>query len=366
MANATQETKGNDKPQAHPAGALGGAEDVVKHIPLSDIFVDYDWNARSRANVESETSEAKDAGAVIGAGLKGLIASVTTDGQRDPVVLRPVGPDFYRKGVKQPYALVEGFRRFTAIEGAGKDPAIVKEAGEAKRSVVPNTPNGTIRAFVIPMTEVEAQKRNLVENTDRENMTTPDIMFGVARLVKSGMSQAAAARELGMAQGYVNKLFRIFQGVPKNILEHWRLGGDFQGHKAGKRATTNDLEEISRIEPDRQAAYYVQVIEDKAGGGEGEDGADTQWLDAAKKRASELAVILAKLVKVDFVGEVGDVDWLEVLPILVGKKGKLAERFKAKHRRAVAEAARKAYAAEKERVDEPEGEGDDGEDDGEE
>lgn len=341
----------------------------VKHIPLNEILVDADWNARSLANVMAESSESVSDKE--GTGLVGLKAGITNDGQDDPIVVRPTTLPFYKKTDK-PYALVAGFRRFEAIRQLNADTDGVKRREQELKSavstnseapfhggrVVPNTGNGTILAFVKNLSEVEARALNIRENTNRNDLSTQDLMWGIHELAnKHKMSQVAIGFSLGRAQGYVGKLLRISTVNPK-VLEHWRHGGTFEhdGKKIAsvKSATTNDMRDLSDLrqgegesaKPDfeRQAFEYMKVLESKAPSGTngGSDPAK-QWLESAKKKAANVGTMLGNLQRDKFL-KVGNTPWVDGLAHLV-QVGKRVEEGKLnrKQENQIAAAAEKAF-----------------------
>jgi hypothetical protein len=325
------------------------AEDEIKHIPLSDIFVDTDWNTRSVANVMSETSETGTEGE--GLGIVGLMNDITNDGQDTPVVVRRTDTaGFYRK-TNKPYALVAGFRRYEAVRRLNDDADLVKRRAEEKKGVVPNTANGTIRANVRALSEPEARGLNVRENTLRDDLTTPDLMKAIVELSqKHGWTQNQIGLTVGKVQGYVGKLLRI-ASVDPDILTHWRVGGEFKGVKSTVRVTTNDLDDISKLDRKEQANEYMRVIQAKGGGVDGK-GKDKLWLESAKKQADKIGTLLGELQRVKFLKVTPNVPWIDQLSLLV-KVGK-GKEMKAREERKLADVAEKAFQAALNREDAPE------------
>lgn len=324
-------------------------EDDIKHVPLSDIYVDEEWNNRSIQRTLSVTSlRPEDEGT----GLDGLKVGIFHDGQDEPVILRSTkssptaGGGFYKKDLKQPYALVAGFRRFTAISKLNEDANLVKLRADEKKSVVPNTMNGTIRAIVRNLTELEAIKLNLRENTQRDDMTPQDLVHGAFRLkFLHQMESIAIANTLGKHPTYINQLLRI-AGLPKEILDHWRNGGEFRGVKSTKAVTVKDLDNLAKDikEKEGQIAFYLNLLKEKA-----EDGSEgNQQYKAAKKRGIRIATMLGVLARKAysetenkaFVTVNANVAWVDMVEQLIGKT-----KLDARQRRRIADAMEGAYAS---------------------
>jgi ParB/RepB/Spo0J family partition protein len=327
-------------------------EDDIKHIPLSDIYVDEEWNNRSIQRTLSVTSlRPEDEGT----GLDGLKVGIFHDGQDEPVILRSTKTGFYKKDLKQPYALVAGFRRFTAISKLNEDANLVKLRADEKKSVVPNTMNGTIRAIVRNLTELEAIKLNLRENTQRDDMTPQDLVHGAFRLkFLHQMESIAIANTLGKHPTYINQLLRI-AGLPKEILDHWRNGGEFRGVKSTKAVTVRDLDNLAKDikEKEGQIAFYLNLLKEKA-----EDGSEgNQQYKAAKKRGIRIATMLGVLARKAysetenkaFVTVNANVAWVDMVEHLIGKT-----KLDARQRRRIADAMEGAYASALENAQEEE------------
>ena len=323
------------------------SEDEIRHIPLGDIMADYDWNSRSKANVESTqtaTSESQE-----GTGLSGLIAGIVHDGQDDPVIVRRVEnhKTLGGKSTDRPFELLAGFRRYEAFTRLNADVAIHKyKKDEGKAQWVPNTANGTIRAVVKECTPAQARSVNMRENTNRSDLTTPDLVFGVRELLFTHkMSGVQVATELGISQSYTVKLGKI-AGVNRKILEHWRIGGEFEGIPSAKALTVDQMAEISILDPSRQIdAYKVMIV------GRNEKKDDNQRIEACAKRAATLANMLGKLAKLGFLNLAKNADWNDPdVVALFTKHGKagLNKRQSTKCMKSAADAYVTAFEAEEE------------------
>jgi ParB-like chromosome segregation protein Spo0J len=329
--------------------SLLSIEDEVKHVPLTDIFVDPDWNNRSLANTLAESTASRED--VEGTGIQGLAMGIFQDGQDEPIILRGTA-GLYKK-TNKPYALVAGFRRYEAINRLNADAHLVKLRSDEKKSVVPNSANGTIRAVVRNLSELEAIKLNLRENTQRNDMSTPDLVNGARKLkFLHQMDSVAIANTLGKSKQYVDLLLRVATLQPV-ILDHWRNGGDLTNHKgekiqSGVEATVKDLDGVSKLDKDRQLEAYCTILADESRAGSGAP--EKQPYKAAKKKIAGVATLLGTLAR-QIYGESGKaaflklsdkVAFIDVVEVLVKppKKG-----FVARQVRGLADAAEAAFQA---------------------
>ena len=318
-------------------------EDDVKHIPLGDIFVDPDWNNRSINRTMSATSlHVEDEGT----GIEGLKTGIFNDGQDEPVVLRETKDSFYKKNLKQRYALVAGFRRFEAIRQLNDNENLVKERDKLKMNVVPNTANGTIRAFVRNLSELEAIKLNLRENTQRDNLPTPDLVHGAWKLKHfHQMEPAAIANTLGKHTTYVILLLQVGT-LPKEVLDHWRNGGEFRGVKSERPVTVKELQgiakDIKESEKEARCIAYANLLKERS-----EDAAEgNQQYKAAKRRGIKFAGLIGRLARKEYGPEENKqfmnisttVAWADVIEHVIGKT-----KLDARQRRRIADACEGAY-----------------------
>ena len=334
------------------------AEDEIKHVPLTSIYYDADWNARSSANVQAEgdvvtkDSEGND---IVSAGLAGFAEGIATDGQNTPVELREIPKEMAKKAGNAKYHLVAGARRFFAIVRLNADADRVKKCVAEGRSVVPNTGNGTIRAVIRPMNESDAIARNIAENSDRLQLDTPDLAVGVHRLDQLKMPQAVIATRLGISQSYVSTLARITKDLQPVIFAHWRNGGEFQGQNIGSnRVRFDGINEISRLEKDRQIDAYLYEL-----GVKRDEAATKKPVLAAKKQAARIGKMLAILQKEGAL-EITEKPWVECIEHVI-KLNKSTKKARVKQQ--IADALDKAFAEELAKDDTKKGEEDDGGDD---
>lgn len=346
-------------------------EDEIKHVPLADIYVDWAWNSRSFANVISDHSE-NDSDAE---GITGLTRGIFLDGQDEAIVLRPTsGEGFYKKGVKQPYALVAGFRRFEAVRRLNspkvktdKDPGevsedffkLIEERKATKKSLVPNTADGTIRAVVRTLAESEARMLNLRENTNRDSLTAPDLMMACKVLKeKHDLTDTQIAEHLGKSQGHISMLGRVAK-CDGEILNHWRNGGEFHGLPANLRATVRELDDISKLEgKEAQTKEYVKILQAKIPAGDDRD--NNAWVKSAKNKAAKIGALLGTLEKAAVLKVNPKVAsaWHEFIDLIV-KNGK--KELSARQAKSVGKAAEEEYLKALNAVEEEEDE-DEGDD----
>lgn len=244
---------------------------MVQEIEHSRIFADRAWNSRSE--VEGDTSD--DDGKTGNKGWAGLVCSLATSPQRDPVVLRP-NPKFDPAKKGEPFReflLVSGFQRHdaTLYIGTGgvteilRDPKQGGLTDEQILALKTNTPK--LRAFVKEMTEAEARAENLAENMQRNSLSGPDIAFGVMRLRKADptLTDVQVAIILNQNQGYVSRLKRVADGtagvtIPAGkldkgskettLLEAWR--------SAPHKLSTTDMMTIANEEdPEKKILSYL-------------------------------------------------------------------------------------------------------------
>ena len=299
----------------HPPATVYSENDI-KAVKLDDIFADYDWNSRSKANVESQVTASSESNE--GTGLMGLVAGILRDGQDEPVVIRPIegGKSLGGKSTSKPFELVAGFRRFEAFTRIQNDKTLRDARGSDP--LVKNVPNGAIRAVVKSLTVAQARSLNLRENTNRSDMTTPDLVFGVRDMsFNHKIASADIAADLGISNSYCTKLVKIAT-IQRKILEHWRLGGEFEGVPSAKAVTVEDMTELANVTADRQIEKYKELIV-----GRGAPKEDNQRIEACKKRAENLGSVLGKLARAGFLTIAKSADWTDPAVVeLFTKHGK--------------------------------------------
>ncbi len=180
----------------------------IKEIALSDILADFQWNSRGqkwRQVGQPGQPTPKDNVADEGHSILDLMNSLAERGQDDPIVLRPnVKPDGSPgKGGK--FLIVCGFRRFEATK---------------RNAEKLDTKHPTIRAVIrTDLNEATARSLNMRENTARDNLSGPDLAWGIYTMhvenKKAGIPDSAKsiAEDIGKNQAWVNQLLTIMKNA---------------------------------------------------------------------------------------------------------------------------------------------------------
>lgn len=164
-------------------------EEVVRSIKLDDILPPK-WNSRvAKTSVDGVKAE--------GEALAALGTSLRVNGQQTPIEVE--GPDENQK-----YTLIFGDRRRRAAISIGwhEIKAIVREPGDAET----------------------ARDRNIIENWQREDLTTFERARSVSELLRGGRRLRDVSQTTGAAEGYVSKLNTAYTGLPKPVLDDWAAG----------------------------------------------------------------------------------------------------------------------------------------------
>jgi ParB-like chromosome segregation protein Spo0J len=294
------------------ASGLKFSEDEIKHIPLSDIEVDYDWNSRSKANViqPDDRSDDKDS-----KGVEDIRLSILARGQDTPVVVAPIvgGITFAGKKSARPYQLVAGFVRFTAVEAINKDESLTKLAREEKRSTISNTGDGTIRAVVRGMDPREARSFNARENTARKGLALPDLVIRVRDMSQKDKLTTERIRcELGLSLSYVTALVAV-GGINPKVLDHWRNGGKLDGEEyPNVQITKQDMIEVAKLkDPEAEMKAYKELLRPTAADPKAKE---KQWIAAGKAKAETIGTMLGLLQRNEFLEVNADKDaWIEMV-----------------------------------------------------
>jgi ParB-like chromosome segregation protein Spo0J len=297
-------------------------DEVIRHIPLTDILVDYDWNGRSKKNVLSDASDGVQDTTIraehqtLGTGLKGMRLTLRNRGQDTPVIVRRVdnGKSLGGKKTDRPYELVAGFRRYTAIEqlnASAEDREFIKTMNQ--KTLIPNTADGTVMAVVRTLNPLEARILNGRENTDRQSLTTQEMLGVVAELSRAKLTQAQIATELSISQGYVSKLSKIGE-LPKAVLDHWKGEAKLPGlpPAVSEQLTSTEMIELrdmtKELTEGQTVKRYIELLSPAEGGTEGDPNA-ADPVEAKVKRAAELAAGLVKAGVLDN----GSLQWAAVI-----------------------------------------------------
>ncbi|CAN7770318.1 plasmid partitioning protein RepB [Rhizobium leguminosarum] len=130
--------------------------------------------------------------------LEALKASIASEGQKIPVLVRP------HPTKRDHYQLVYGHRRLNAIKSM---------MAEAER---PETVK--IKAYVRDLTDRQLIEEQSVENGIRENLTWIEQAMWAVQLKDAGFSHRAICPILGLSEAAVSHLFRVTSVVPSDII----------------------------------------------------------------------------------------------------------------------------------------------------
>lgn len=289
------------------------AEGTLVRALMSEVLVDYNWNARSRTDLErvipkggalggyNAEAEATGMGQFRGtANEPGLIEQLVLQGQRSPCDARPVP-----KG-KHKYELTAGFRRHYALAEIAKSnikwgdehPIIADPTWSAKKP--------TILLLVKQQTNAQARERNLSENTARTQLSTPDLAFGLADLARELKIETREeptnedlGRRISRSAGTVSNLRKVMR-LPSVVTAHWRNGGEAM--IAGQRVISLgpiSLDAMCGLAglpsgTDYESEYVKLVMGLRDEEGKPKDAAIRKF-ERALKRAAELARLVAFL-----------------------------------------------------------------------
>lgn len=315
-------------------------DEVIRHIPLSDIFVDYEWNVRSLKNVMSDTSDAvqdttiKGAHTGEGAGIAGLALSMATDGQDQAIFVRKVegGKSLGGKKTDKPFEIYCGFRRITAVDILNRSPAdiakvlpekvaaeltaVIETATKEKRNIVKNTANGTILAVIRTADAAKARLDNGRENTLRQNLDTPDMVRYIATLSReTKMTQEQMAKSLGIGQPYVSRLKKAAT-LPKVVIDHWRGEGKVPGlpEAITDRLTSRQMSDLAdlAIKDSLPEGEVIKRYVDSLNPPVAADGSGGEDADRPLKRIKELGFMIGVMVREGILVS-GDLSWARVI-----------------------------------------------------
>lgn len=242
--------------------------EVIVHLPLSAIQVEWSWNSRTiRAPGQEGKAEILDDEYI------GLKSSIEDKGQDTPVYVRPI------KGKADKYTLMAGFRRY---------------------SILLELSRPTIKAVVLDVTDEEARSINLRENT-RQDLNVADRAWGVYQLYairasKAGadatITDAAIAREVGLSVPFTNNLLRVYKMGAADVLKTWRADPKPLSLMTMVKITTPENGQTKRPVADQVAAYREEIKkrEEKGPGLRGRG-----WVKGVAAQAEKLGMVLGCL-----------------------------------------------------------------------
>lgn len=295
------------------------AEKIVKKIvalSLSQIHADYEWNSRSGDPAQQaaigEESEVNEFDA--------LRQSLKARGQDQAVTVRP------RKGSKDKFDLVVGFRRFRALQ------LNAEEAGDK---------NATILAEIREMSDVEAKSLNIRENTARSQLTPPDLARSLVQLrqlhiaAKGAPTVDGLATEVGVGRGYASRLISIEDKVKPDILKKW--------HEMPAAIGVGKMYDISKVDRDRQDELF-EKLQPTAGRGTGGGGGAKAWLKVAEKEAKRVGTLLGNLERKGLI-DTSELEFSEHLEDCIAMKQGAREKATDKQRNELVKLITEAFNA---------------------
>ncbi|MFB9795023.1 plasmid partitioning protein RepB [Shinella granuli] len=130
--------------------------------------------------------------------LETLKASIASEGQKIPVLVRP------HPSKSGHYQLAYGYRRWAAIK------ALMAEA-ERPETI-------KIKAYVRNLSDRQLIEEQSLENGVRENLTWIEQAMWAVQLKSAGLSHRAICPVLGISEAAVSHLFRVTAVIPEDIV----------------------------------------------------------------------------------------------------------------------------------------------------
>jgi len=185
----------------------------VYDVPLTDIWVDPDFNCRTAFTFQS---------------VKGLADNIAQAGLEIPVILQQ--REDSQAGFVEPYRLVAGFRRLAAVK------TFLRWTG-----IPANIRRG--------LTDRAAEILNLTENLEREDLNPLEQAQAIARRFPKGASLRAIAQEMNRDTRWVHQRLRIME-LPEELREK----------VAARMLTLLDVDALVKLPPDEQIQAANEII----------------------------------------------------------------------------------------------------------
>jgi ParB-like chromosome segregation protein Spo0J len=277
---------------------------VSKVVDIKSIIMVPGFNARSdkrmRANGSVDavgTYGDDDGGGSLG--VDGLADRLEAEGQLSPIGLRSNKKDPAK------YDLVFGNRRFLAASLLAENKRTIK-----------GLERGQIKADVFVMTDLDARTANIAENTERDDLATPDLAYALGDLEglmkaegegvddKTGqVSSVAVAKRIGKSQTYTIRLLKIVRNLHPSVFNAWR----------DEPTTVNFLkvhDTVAKITQEKEGPNWAEkqmiafrelLTATKGKAGKADGRTDEAWITKAKERAGEVGAQMAKMESCGFV-----------------------------------------------------------------
>lgn len=163
------------------------SKDEITHVPMNEIDARAELNCRGDIKPIDVVSLAND---------------IETRGLIQPIAVC-LYTDVQQIETGKKYRLLAGFRRFTAHK--------VNEAKEIAAIVRP------------PMSEIQARFYNLAENIQRKQLNIVQEARALIPLIKMGVSEADAGKQLGVSRGWCQVRFMLMK-LPDEIIKEVEAG----------------------------------------------------------------------------------------------------------------------------------------------
>jgi ParB-like chromosome segregation protein Spo0J len=290
--------------------------DVIR-VPLSDIEISEEWNCR-----RFRASEDLDGNV----GFETLVRSIAREGQHTPVVVRPHPKSGKKKGVL-PYQLVSGFQRCAAIR-------TLAESSQETADLLAEGPDGLslaqiadlktdtpeVLVFVRPMSELDRRVQNIAENTQRTNLSMPDIAFSLSELIEIQPTITAhrLSEILNVNRSYIGELRKIVtqlkdvtlppgtlnksQTEEMTVLDAWRVSPTPPTRSQMLAIAEAPVSTAEKRELYTMAANVAGTESDEKAGGKSRGRGS--W---AKNAITEIQAIARKLKKLYLNGDISEV-----------------------------------------------------------
>lgn len=304
---------------------------------LSDIYCDKSWNIRSDVAAEqSDTDNAVTKMVGGSTGFPGLVFSMADEGQKEPIDIRP-NPNHDPKSKDpsaRPWMVMAGHQRYAAREAIASgmttkigdmtvDAFLAKEGLDEAKIVSLHTKTPTIVARPHKaMTEEQALKFCLAENGLRNDVTVPDLCYGVKRLLEANprIKNEEIAHVMGKTPQFITSLKNILLAIEK-MPGDVKVGAKVDIKDAGQRTIKvkgqgskeipllqawreekiklpyrKMLDAVQNADPEKRGQAYEEAVKAHGGtrgGGNGNPN-PLAWVEAAKGEAKSIGGMLAR------------------------------------------------------------------------
>lgn len=241
--------------------------DRIVEIPLVRIIADDTWNSRSgRWDINDGDEESHQ--------FEGLVDSIRERGQEEPCDVRLHPTELER------YQLLAGFRRYRAVQRIAE---------------LSNNTNPVLRCIVRDADDVQARARNLTENATRQNISTPDLAWGLyqlhcaANVTGKPITISKIAAMIGMSDSHVSHLLTIMSKCKPAIAKKWRT--------MPKSLSVQSMYAVALLpKADQDAAFAALLLpQETKKDPTTESRKQGSWVDHAKAKAFTIGTVIGQL-----------------------------------------------------------------------